>query len=487
MLNATSVTVSVSGAGSWTGTFYASSDGGNTYFTASMIRLSDRSTTTTATDTGDGQYAITNSGITHLQFRLTTWASGGANVWAIRGYGSPVASPFGSSGSGVGPFYCVDGTAAAPCYSFASGPTYGRFFAASGLQDSIAGVAKTYLGGSQFQLDANHVLEWASGAVGGAADVKLNRDAANTLALRNGTNAQTFNIYNTSSAANANYERLAAYWTGNIAVIETQKAGTGSSRDLYLRALGDLQLGGNGTVHWKINTSGNFLALNDNTYDIGAVGATRPKDIHYAGNLYGGGNVILSPGVAYSWSGRSFINSPADGEIRLSNAAGTDFSRLQFGGTTTSFPAIKRAGTALEIVLANDGGYTQLNAGILGTTGLYNVNNGNPIFIATAPTVASGGCTTPAVTWNNGTATFLITIGTSCTGVKTFTLTMPAATNRWAVDCTNNTSDAAQQSNYAVARGTSTTAVVVTSYDRVTGLQEDFTASDSYLCKASGG
>ena len=105
----------------------------------------------------------------------------------------------------------------------------------------------------------------------------------------------------------------------------------------------------------------------------------------------------------------------------------------------------------------------------------------------TAPTIASGGCTTPAVTWSNGTATFLITIGTSCTGVKTFTLTMPAATNRWAVDCDNATSDAAQQTNYAVARATSTTAVVVTSYDRVTGLQEDFTASDSYLCKASGG
>ena len=111
---ATSVTVSVSGDGSWTGTFKASSDGGNTYFDASMVRLSDRSTTTTATDTGDGQYAITNSGITHLQFRMTTWASGGANVWAIRGYGSPMAQgPF--ANPVIGP---ASGTCVTPSFSF---------------------------------------------------------------------------------------------------------------------------------------------------------------------------------------------------------------------------------------------------------------------------------------------------------------------------------------------------------------------------------
>ena len=105
----------------------------------------------------------------------------------------------------------------------------------------------------------------------------------------------------------------------------------------------------------------------------------------------------------------------------------------------------------------------------------------------TAPTIASGGCTSPAVTWNNGTAAFLLTVGTSCTGVKTIVLTMPAASNLWAVRCDNNTSDAAQQTNVIVARATSTTAVTLTSYDRVTGLQEDLTASDTYLCSARGG
>ena len=130
----------------------------------------------------------------------------------------------------------------------------------------------------------------------------------------------------------------------------------------------------------------------------------------------------------------------------------------------------------------------------IATGGAYETNSGSSYYSLatafasrTAPTIASGGCTSPAITWSNGTAAFLITIGTSCTGVKTVTLTMPAAANAWACDGDNHTSDAAQQTNYIVARSTSTTAVVVTSYDRVTGLQEDFTASNTYLMKCSGG
>ena len=112
--------------------------------------------------------------------------------------------------------------------------------------------------------------------------------------------------------------------------------------------------------------------------------------------------------------------------------------------------------------------------------------SGSTFISLTAPTIASGGCTSPAVTSANGTVAFLLTIGTSCTGVKTITLTMPAAPRFWACSGHNHTSDAAQQTNYIVPRATSTTAVVLTSYDRATGLQEDFTASDTYLISCIG-
>lgn len=105
----------------------------------------------------------------------------------------------------------------------------------------------------------------------------------------------------------------------------------------------------------------------------------------------------------------------------------------------------------------------------------------------TAPTIASGGCTSPAVTWNAGTSAFLITIGTSCSGVKTVVLTLPAATNLWVCQGHNNTSDAQQAANYVTARATSTTAVTITNYTRTTGVQADFTASDTVLLACSGG
>jgi hypothetical protein len=61
------------------------------------------------------------------------------------------------------------------------------------------------------------------------ADTILARDAANTLAQRNGVNAQTFNIYNTYTDA-SNYERGFMRWTSNRFEIGTESAGTGTDR-----------------------------------------------------------------------------------------------------------------------------------------------------------------------------------------------------------------------------------------------------------------
>ena len=54
-------------------------------------------------------------------------------------------------------------------------------------------------------------------------------DAANVLAQRNSTSAQTFNIYNTYTDA-SNYERVALTWSSNVAYLRAQNAGTGSAR-----------------------------------------------------------------------------------------------------------------------------------------------------------------------------------------------------------------------------------------------------------------
>jgi hypothetical protein len=83
-----------------------------------------------------------------------------------------------------------------------------------------------------------------------------------------------------------------------------------------------------------------------------------------------------------TWSSRSLINSPADGVIRLTNNAVNGFDRLQFGGITASFAAIKRNGTGIDIRDAADVGFTDLRARNITATG--------PI---TFPSITSAGLT----------------------------------------------------------------------------------------------
>jgi hypothetical protein len=56
------------------------------------------------------------------------------------------------------------------------------------------------------------------------------------------------------------------------------------------------------------------------------------------------------------------MRSSADGVMRLTNFGDTDFTRLQFGGTTNAFPALKRSGAGLLAVLADDSAYANLYA-----------------------------------------------------------------------------------------------------------------------------
>jgi hypothetical protein len=71
------------------------------------------------------------------------------------------------------------------------------------------------------------------GSALGTQDLIVTRDAANTLAQRNGANAQAFNIYNTYTDA-SNYERGFMRWNGNLLEIGTEALGTGTARAVRL-------------------------------------------------------------------------------------------------------------------------------------------------------------------------------------------------------------------------------------------------------------
>lgn len=70
----------------------------------------------------------------------------------------------------------------------------------------------------------------------------------------------------------------------------------------------------------------------------------------------------LEASGAVRFTSSSAITAPSDGILTLANAAGTDFTRLQLGGTTNSFPAITRSAATISIGLADDSNWAGLTA-----------------------------------------------------------------------------------------------------------------------------
>lgn len=64
----------------------------------------------------------------------------------------------------------------------------------------------------------------------------------------------------------------------------------------------------------------------------------------------------LSSSYRLTWTGMGGLGASADGVHVLQNNAGTDYTRLQFGGTTSSFPGLERSGTTLKARLADGSG-----------------------------------------------------------------------------------------------------------------------------------
>ena len=98
----------------------------------------------------------------------------------------------------------------------------------------------------------------------------------------------------------------------------------------------------------------NALAVTGTTLFTGNVDSTGYTNTSTAFKATAGGS--------FYWSTRSLMASPSDGVIKFSNNGQTDFTRLQFGGTTSSFPAIKRNAAAFDLRLADDSGYASFTA-----------------------------------------------------------------------------------------------------------------------------
>ena len=85
--------------------------------------------------------------------------------------------------------------------------------------------------------------------------------------------------------------------------------------------------------------------------------------------------------------------SGGDGVFRISNIGDTDFGRLQFGGTTTSFPALKRSSTTLQVRLANDSAFAPFECAGLTLNGDLTASTRNIVTDTTTGTKIGTGTT----------------------------------------------------------------------------------------------
>jgi hypothetical protein len=163
-----------------------------------------------------------------------------STAWSTSGTGFGVNAASGFAGNLLD--LQVNGT------SFFSAASSGTFTCYNFFTVNTNNTRKSTLSEAALTLTDTGTLRWWSGAntASGAADLIVQRDAANTLAQRNGTNAQTFRVYGTFTDA-SNYVRAALSSTSTAVTLAAETAGTGAD-DIPL----NLTAAGTGTV--KVNS-----------------------------------------------------------------------------------------------------------------------------------------------------------------------------------------------------------------------------------------
>jgi len=194
-----------------------------------------------------------NSGgvtFTGLKFNVTNTASATGSLLLDLQVGASSKFAVDKAGQVIG----VVGSASVPTYTFAGGTSTGIYTEFGLFKVAVGGVEK-------FALD-NSRLYITGDAIGWGGDTFIFRDAVDILAQRNGTNDQTFRVYNTFTDA-SNYERGVFDWstTANTLNIGTQQSGSGTVRDVHFVRGGTqfIRLGGSGIIHFSLTDFNNNL------------------------------------------------------------------------------------------------------------------------------------------------------------------------------------------------------------------------------------
>ena len=280
-------------------------------------------------------------------------------AFAQHGGSGPTAGGY-DGGAVDNPFLAPDGATGAPGYSFTSSPSTGMYWDGTSLKWSIAGSTRFTYGWAEVGIFTTNGLRLDTPS--GSLATYLTVDAANTLALRNSTAAQTFNVYNTWTDA-SNYERASFTWTGNVFYLDVTGAGTGSDRAFVLDAAGrqfvfnsaqlhptttDAVSFGASTVLWKHVYVGQSVQGSKSKALTDAAAATPFMTVAVPTNGWVGGELGWT---ATSVSGADQLTTV--GRIRFAGATTTTTPVCTVGVIGTDLPAVSAGGNTLVCTWTN--------------------------------------------------------------------------------------------------------------------------------------
>lgn len=128
----------------------------------------------------------------------------------------------------------------------------------------------------------------------------------------------------------------------------------------------DLRNSGSGYGRLQVNNSTGVFTLaalgTGGAMVFQTNGTTTALTLDASQNATFAGDVTIASGLEFRVASRLRIGAPSDGVLLLRNSGASDFARLQFGGTSNSFPALKRSGTELQVRLADDSAYAPITA-----------------------------------------------------------------------------------------------------------------------------
>jgi hypothetical protein len=139
---------------------------------------------------------------------------------------------------------------------------------------------------------------------------------------------------------------------------------TGDTDGIFFNGSAQTGLGGTGSLNIKATTGpiAFHTATATNAFSIAQTGATTfSQAATFNTDIYGQRDVYCGNNRYFRFANSTALSSNAVGVMLLSDLTAVNLDpRMAFGGTTASFPALKRSSTTLQVRLADDNAFAPI-------------------------------------------------------------------------------------------------------------------------------